>query len=186
MEYPNRTRMLCSLGVFWFLTRRFRKWIFVVLSGVLLAGVVHTDLGPLPSGEVGMAIWAFSFGVVMALFQDRIKIGLPLLTASALVAIVLSESPLREVSFILAFSALFLFLSTRSLLLKFRLPGDYSYGVYLYGWPIQQVLLLLKFSDSTIANQIMSMAIAVAVGAASWHLIEKPTLLLGKKWSSKI
>ena len=182
---PIELASYATLAFFWFLTRTFRKWIFVILSSVLLVGVVHTDLGPLPSGEVGMAIWAFSFGVVMALFQDRIKIGLPLVLVSAVIAIVLSESLLREVTFILAISALFLYLSTRSLLVKLNLPGDYSYGVYLYGWPIQQVLVFYKFSESTLANQIATMIIAMAVGAVSWHIIEKPTLLLGKEWSGK-
>lgn len=62
--------------------------------------------------------------------------------------------------------------------------GDYSYGVYLYGYPIQQTLISLFPSLRTgtavfFASWIASTAFAIV----SWHLIEKPVLRLRKRYS---
>jgi peptidoglycan/LPS O-acetylase OafA/YrhL len=171
------------LALAWVTIRRFRNWSFVLISATLLLGVIRPDIGFLPSGEVGMAIWAFSFGVVASLFQDHIRVGPLIVVLLGALALVLSGSILNEVLFVLFLFALFLFLSTRSIVTKLKLPGDYSYGVYLYGWPIQQILLVVNFSESTLMNQLVTMFAAVLVGAASWHIIEKPMISLGKSWT---
>ena len=58
--------------------------------------------------------------------------------------------------------------------------GDYSYGVYLYGWPAQQLTVWIFPSFSGIQNWLMASAIALFCGVASWHLIEKKALRLKK------
>lgn len=59
--------------------------------------------------------------------------------------------------------------------------GDYSYGVYLWGWPSQQVAYALL--GATTANRLTVVAafIALALGIASWHFIERPALALKDK-----
>lgn len=60
-----------------------------------------------------------------------------------------------------------------------RRYGDISYGVYIWGWPLQQVLVhVLHPSQPVLA--VLSVLLAWGVGALSWHLIEKPALQL--KW----
>lgn len=62
---------------------------------------------------------------------------------------------------------------------KFLRTGDYSYGIYLYGFPVQQtVAWAVKDSWSWEANFAMAAPITLAVAAVSWHLIEKPCLKL--------
>lgn len=63
--------------------------------------------------------------------------------------------------------------------------GDYSYGVYLYGWPAQQ-FIAWAFPDFT-GNQncLAASIIALACGIASWHLIEKRALRLKKHFFKK-
>lgn len=58
--------------------------------------------------------------------------------------------------------------------------GDYSYGVYLYGWPAEQ-LTAWAFPDfSGAQNWLTASAIALGCGVASWHLVEKRALRLKK------
>lgn len=58
---------------------------------------------------------------------------------------------------------------------------DYSYGIYLYGWPVQQVVAMTWPEEGAIFNAIVSMCIATILGVASWHFIEKPALGLREK-----
>jgi peptidoglycan/LPS O-acetylase OafA/YrhL len=61
--------------------------------------------------------------------------------------------------------------------------GDYSYGIYLYGAPIQQAIRALIDSSSPWLNFAVSMPLIVIFAALSWHLIEKPVLHMRKRFS---
>jgi peptidoglycan/LPS O-acetylase OafA/YrhL len=61
----------------------------------------------------------------------------------------------------------------------FAKKGDYSYGLYLYGWPMQQ--LLMYFIGKYLGpNRLFVMAFPMALTAAylSWNIIEHPFLKL--------
>lgn len=62
--------------------------------------------------------------------------------------------------------------------------GDYSYGIYLYGYPFQQALVtLFPKLTSPWLHFAISLPIATLVAMGSWHFIEKPILKLRKKFS---
>lgn len=56
--------------------------------------------------------------------------------------------------------------------------GDYSYGVYIYGWPVQQVMKSAFPGSTPLQIFAMSLPTALALAVVSWHLIEKPALSL--------
>lgn len=58
-----------------------------------------------------------------------------------------------------------------------RLP-DISYGVYLYGWPVQKLLLWYFPTLSPWLLFFLALIGALACGLASWNLVEKPFLQL--------
>ena len=70
-----------------------------------------------------------------------------------------------------------------------RLPlfrrGDYSYGIYLYGWPLTQAMFGWFPGAGANAFVLFGMtAIPITLFAMfSWHAIEKPILRLRKKFS---
>ena len=66
----------------------------------------------------------------------------------------------------------------------FRRAGDYSYGVYLYGWPAQQLVLVYIPDASNRLDTLLGCALALALAIASWHLIEKRALRV-KKWFAR-
>ncbi|KAA0970977.1 acyltransferase [Aureimonas fodinaquatilis] len=63
---------------------------------------------------------------------------------------------------------------------------DYSYGVYLWGWPIQQSILLLYPAMTVVENQLIAIPLALFAGAASWHFIERPALRHKRAVSERI
>lgn len=58
--------------------------------------------------------------------------------------------------------------------------GDYSYGLYIYAFPIQQTLIASFTNISVVPLILLSFAITLFLAAISWHLIEKPFLLFKK------
>jgi peptidoglycan/LPS O-acetylase OafA/YrhL len=56
--------------------------------------------------------------------------------------------------------------------------GDYSYGIYLWGFPVQQMWAAVVPGMSSLANSLAAFPIALSFAVASWHLIEQPALRL--------
>lgn len=65
---------------------------------------------------------------------------------------------------------------------KFGKYGDFSYGIYIYAFPIQQTVTYFIGKDiSVITNITISLPITIVLAILSWHLIEKPVLKLKNK-----
>lgn len=56
--------------------------------------------------------------------------------------------------------------------------GDYSYGVYLYGWLSQQLVMSFMPVADNFQNTILSCLLAFFFAVVSWHFVEKPTIKL--------
>jgi peptidoglycan/LPS O-acetylase OafA/YrhL len=56
--------------------------------------------------------------------------------------------------------------------------GDPSYGIYLWGWPCQQVVAKLVPQAGWFLHVALALAMAVVLGYASWTLLEKQALRL--------
>ena len=59
---------------------------------------------------------------------------------------------------------------------RFNGWGDFSYGVYIYAFPIQQTLVLIMPGLSLGAMVALSSLVTLAVAVLSWNLVEKPAL----------
>jgi len=59
--------------------------------------------------------------------------------------------------------------------------GDYSYGIYLWGFPCQQLIVLWLGHPRPARITLLALPLALLFAIASWHLIEHPALRL-KKW----
>jgi peptidoglycan/LPS O-acetylase OafA/YrhL len=70
-------------------------------------------------------------------------------------------------------------------LTKIKLKNDYSYGIYLYGYLVQQTIAYF-FTLTAYQSMLLAFPITIACGMLSWHLIEKRCLDFGKSLSKKI
>ena len=58
-----------------------------------------------------------------------------------------------------------------------RLRADLSYGIYIYHWPTEQVLMLTSVAMlPTIAFGALALAAVLLPATASWYLVEKRSL----------
>jgi peptidoglycan/LPS O-acetylase OafA/YrhL len=62
---------------------------------------------------------------------------------------------------------------------------DYSYGIYIYAFPVQQTLVFLYPQQTVSEHLISATLITVALAALSWHLVEKRALKLKPYASAK-
>jgi peptidoglycan/LPS O-acetylase OafA/YrhL len=57
------------------------------------------------------------------------------------------------------------------------LGGDYSYGIYLYGYVVQQAIFAISpIFDVWYLNLLVSLPLVIIIAYASWHLVELPVL----------
>jgi len=55
--------------------------------------------------------------------------------------------------------------------------GDFTYGVYIFAFPVQQILIAShQFLKSPYSLFMATMAIVLPLSALSWHLLEKKCL----------
>lgn len=55
--------------------------------------------------------------------------------------------------------------------------GDFSYGIYIYGFWVQQLLVYLTHNTINLYNMMWaSLAVSILLGVLSWHLVEKRAL----------
>lgn len=64
----------------------------------------------------------------------------------------------------------------------FHLKNDYSYGMYIYAWPIQQVIINISiiktYKLSPLVLFFISWALTHVIAMISWHVVEKNVLRL--------
>jgi peptidoglycan/LPS O-acetylase OafA/YrhL len=61
--------------------------------------------------------------------------------------------------------------------------GDFSYGLYIYSFPIQQTVAQFLPEISWYVNFVISLTLTFAISAFSWHFVEKKALRYKKKVS---
>jgi peptidoglycan/LPS O-acetylase OafA/YrhL len=124
----------------------------------------------------------FLSGMLFYLYRDRIHIS-SLLFAAALAAFFLLGLKPSWFSLavpVLGAYVLFSFAFQPSIKLQnFARYGDFSYGMYLYAFPIQQVLVQYWEPDLTpLRLFLIAFPLTLLCAVLSWHLIEAPCLAL--------
>jgi peptidoglycan/LPS O-acetylase OafA/YrhL len=56
--------------------------------------------------------------------------------------------------------------------------GDFTYGIYIFSFPVQQILITMKLADTPIKLFFLTLAIVLPLAIVSWHLLEKKMMLL--------
>lgn len=76
----------------------------------------------------------------------------------------------------IAYFVFFLGHIPRGAVRAFNRVGDYSYGLYIFAFPVQQTLVATFPSISVLEMIGTSFIITLALAALSWHFVEKPAL----------
>ncbi|WP_312245563.1 acyltransferase family protein [Stutzerimonas nitrititolerans] len=136
--------------------------------------------------HVTMLAPCFAFGSLLAYYRDRLTMNMPLILGAWLLYALCRNTPVNFYFFYFALFLSVIFVSALPAVLKARPPVDISFGVYLWAFPIQQ-LLALYFSDYGLAfNQFCTLLICIPLGLLSWTLVEKPGIALGARFAARL
>lgn len=131
--------------------------------------------------DVTLLAPCFAFGAILAAWKDKVKIDLKLTLGLILISILMFQSTYNYYYFYIAVFISTLYISGNKLVLKLKPRFDISYGIYLWGWPVQQIIISLYPEQSAEFNQITSIAICFVISYASWKLVERPSINFGRK-----
>jgi peptidoglycan/LPS O-acetylase OafA/YrhL len=130
--------------------------------------------------QKGYSFWPVPFFVLgMLLYGWRAQVSVHGLGAVILVAAYagLHDTALAPALFYIAFTYGVLWAGTTPMLHRFAPKHDYSYGIYVYGFVIQQCLATLAPTLDHLTAFVIVLPIVFAFACASWHWVERPALL---------
>lgn len=196
---PVEIRMYLLLGFSWIALSRFTTapdrwlpWFCVLVTAVALAVDLQFLWAHQETYEAYKAplyaelTTAFFSGATLRAFQHRVPVSFALfvgvVAALVLSAVTFGFLWLYKLSF--AYVVLYLALVPRGWALKFNRTGDYSYGIYIYAFAVQQAVIFVVPGISAIKLLTCSFPLTLVLAMLSWHLIEKRGLTLRHLYSA--
>ncbi|WP_224364795.1 acyltransferase family protein [Hyalangium versicolor] len=159
--------------------RLLRGW--VVLAGWALAVVVPfvPHVGP------RLHLWPelylyFGGGMALYLLRDKVRMS-PWVACGCFAVLVLTAwlGGFRYAVGSCGVYAVMYLAFVPSRLARFGRYGDFSYGVYIYAFPVQQlVVALMGGRMAPMLDAALALPVVMALAVLSWHLVEKRALRL--------
>ncbi|TDO19009.1 acyltransferase family protein [Pedobacter duraquae] len=163
------------------------KRIYAAFGLFLLLLVVYYFIGY--SAWKNIALFTFYFFCGAGYYKFRNKIVLNNYIAFALLIILLTllyfnvGKHIKDIYIGLALPyILFSFAYIKSIFNNFSKNGDFSYGIYIYGWLVQQAIVQYFPKANHWSNFLFSAGIVLLIAFCSWHLVEKKFLKFKAKF----
>ena len=175
-------------GSLWTLWYEFFFYIVVAVLGlmrlldrriVLISFLLATALHYIGIGGFYTDLYRyFGAGMVFYLYRKQLKIN----GWMAVLSFIILAVTVKYGYFIYAFSIFgtyfifYLAFETRLRLHNFGKFGDFSYGIYIYGFPMQQIMAHTFGQLTPWQNFLLAYPLALIFAIASWYLVEKRAL----------
>lgn len=165
-------------ALLWIFRGRRREWPTAAIAALAIMGIANPRwvfvFGENDNHIVCSGL--FLLGAVCALWSDKVVVSGVWLAVMFIAANKYVHTPAFLAIFFFFSSYFVLYFGFSKRLSRIRLPGDYSYGLYIYGWPVQQALALSFPRWPPELNAAVSLGGALALAAVSWHVLEKHVL----------
>ncbi|HEY9105669.1 MAG TPA: acyltransferase [Roseateles sp.] len=124
-------------------------------------------------------LFMFFCGGSFYVLRDKIRMsGAACLALGALLLASTVNKHVFYVAYIVATPYLLFYLAyvPAGLVRRFNDVGDYSYGIYIYAFPVQQTIVHLDPQLSVAASTAACVVVTLMLSMLSWHCIEKTAL----------
>ena len=162
--------------------------VIVVSALWLLQGKAYDEAGFLD--HIARFSFAFWTGVAAWHLRPRIPVNKEILVVlfAATAWIVYLGLPLvpHFLMLLSGYIALYVARYRYGALSAFTDKNDLSYGTYIYGWPVQQMLLVNFPEMHPLLNGFLALLVVLPMAYLSWRFVEKPALKLKDRirWQS--
>lgn len=183
MTYEIRAYLL--LAILWMVGNLFgnRRKSFLAAASVAFAVaylVWHVSGFDQPWNPIPRVCFMFALGATAFFFRDRIRLEHGLAAGAAVLLVagaILGPHWFRWVHpLCVPYLLLYLAFVPGGFVRLYNRVGDYSYGTYLYAFPIQQTWMHLFPGSGVVALMLGSGAAVLVVAALSWHFVEGPAM----------
>ena len=127
----------------------------------------------------------FSLGMLCYVNRSQIRIDWRISVAALLVALIFRSTLLGVFAGYLFLINTVLVFGSVDFLRRLKLPGDYSFGIYIYGWVIQQCVANYLPRLEAYPSLLLTLPLSIVAGMLSWHFIESPSLRFARKVSDR-
>jgi len=160
--------------------QRYMLSIFIGLSVLLVISKLNGAV--LLNGTFNSKVLVYSFvaGIVFYHYRYSVKIRASYFIASAIFSYILLKTDLYIISLPFIYYIMVFIGMTEFPRIGWLQNGDYSYGLYLYGYPVQQLIVMMlpdNLREWWIVF-ILATPCAFFIAYFSWTYVEKPTLRL--------
>lgn len=156
------------------------KIIGTVALLLVMVGQEFLDVNSLPSiFHQPVLVQCFALGALLALHKDKIYIHSGTLILLWLCFFFFKEWAYSKYLLYIALFVSLLYLSGIKSFLSYRPRYDVSYGVYLWGFPVQQVMAYHFLELGVHFNQVASVVVCIVLGCLSWLLVESRFIKYG-------
>lgn len=132
-------------------------------------------------GDVGFLAPFFAAGALLFRFRSSVTASgrLALAALLALGLILLFGAGRSLAALPVAYLCMWIGIAAPQWFRRVGRRNDLSYGIYLYGFPVQQILVLLGMNDfGLLGYTLLSIIATVPMAAISWFFVEKPAMRL--------
>jgi len=171
-------------GLFGWIGSRRDTTIFVGACAIAFAWLVKYPPEHVALGNFFIMAPAYSFypvpffllGMLLYVFRDYIFLSWMPVAGLAVLYMMTRYSTIATAFFYATFTYGILWLASAEFLRKLAPRHDYSYGIYLYGFVVQQMVASFSPAMNNYLAFAISVPITVILAALSWHLVERPCL----------
>ncbi|WP_310530184.1 acyltransferase [Nocardioides sp.] len=111
-------------------------------------------------------------------FLLRTDIAVALMAAQSVIAVAWPQWAIETGSIAIPYTVLTIGLARTPYVARTARFGDFSYGLYLYAFPVQQLVIDQWGVRGTAVNFVTVLGITAVFAILSWHLVERPALAL--------
>lgn len=173
---PVEVRCYLALGLLGLTGALRRRITYPLLAGLLTVlafiGLIDVTHAPL--------VWSFLVGVSASKWREKIaldgRIALVLLLSALFLMYLKVPLSTAVLVFALGYGSLYLAYVPSGFIRAFNHMGDYSYGIYIYAFPVQVTAHQLWPELSVTGMYVVAMPITLALAVVSWTFVESPAL----------
>ena len=147
--------------------------LYVILSLPWVASAMHPKVLLLHRLALPFAI-----GTALYVWRDRVPLGWGWAVGLGMATAVLHDTALFSEAFAiwLAYTVFVLAYLPGGPIRRYNDFGDYSYGIYIYAFPVQQTVMHLFGPMTPLENMAIGFPVTLVCAVLSWRLVEKPGL----------